>query len=154
MRKVILTLKAYLLFFAVFLCIGNWGHAAELKWVYYGSALDGSLVGYYSPETINCLPGGIMELWTKEVSKKKNVADMAKAFGPKFRKLNYSMNHKRLDCGKKRLANLEMRYYDNEGDLIGKADIKKPHWKKIAPGSMGEGLLNDLCRFCRKVPRR
>ncbi len=153
-RKINFALKVNISFFAVFLCLANWGYAAELNWIYYGSASDGSLAGYYSPDTINCLPGGKMEIWTKEVSNRKNILDLAKAFGPKFRKLNYTLTHKRIDCRDKRLANLGMRYYAKNGVLIGKADIKKPHWKEIEPGSMGDGLMNDVCRLCRETPRR
>ncbi len=154
MRKIILILNVNLLFFAAVLCPANWGYAVELKWVYYGSATDGSLAGYYAPETIHCSSKGIVELWTKEVSNKKNVLDMTKEFGPKFKKLNYTLNHKRLDCSNKRLANLGMLYYSKKDVLIGRADIKKPRWKATVPGSMGEGLLNSVCGFCQKVPRQ
>ncbi len=151
MRKFVFILKANLLFFGAVLCLANLGFADELKWVYYGSASDGSLIGYYSPESTKCLSGGIMEVWTKEVSNKKNAMEMTKTFGPKFKKFKYSLNHKRLDCAKKRIANLEVLYYSQKDVLIGKAVIKKPHWKEIAAGSMGGGLLNSVCGLCRKA---
>ncbi len=154
MRKTTFIIKANLLLIAAVLCLAGTGFAAESGWIYYGSASDGSLAGYYSPESIKCQSRGIVEIWTKEVSNKKNVEDMAKEFGPKFKKLSYALIHKRMDCAKKRLANLEMAYYSKKDELIGKAEIKKPRWKAIVPGSMGEGLLKGACGVCRKAPPR
>lgn len=147
-------LKAGILFFVATLCLADRGYAAKSNWVFYGSASDGSLSGYYSPETANCQSGGTLEIWTKEVSSKKNVADMAKTFGPKFNKLGYTLNHKRLDCVNKRVANLGILYYSQKDVLIGKAVINKPRWKPIKSGSMGEGLMYSVCGLCRKAPQR
>ncbi|HET6420932.1 MAG TPA: surface-adhesin E family protein [Geobacteraceae bacterium] len=154
MQNYPLIFKASFLFFAATLCLAGRGYAAEFKWVYYGSASDGSLSGYYSPETANCQSGGTMDIWTKEVSNRKNVTDMAKTFGPKFKNLGYTLNHKRLDCANKRLANLGMLYYSKKDVLIGKAVIDKPRWKPVKSGSMGDGLMDGVCGLCRKNPPR
>lgn len=152
MRKIIFNLNANLLVFAQLLCLATWGYAAELKWVSYGSASDGSLVGYYAPGTIDCSSKGMLELWTKDVSNKKNVLDMTKIIGPKFKQLNYTLNHKRVDCVNKRMANLGMLYYSKKDVLIGRSDIKKPNMRETVSGSMGEALLNSVCGFCQKLP--
>lgn len=123
-------------------------YAGERKWIFYSSNIHGK--GYYSPETIQCLSDGILQVWTKNYSNKKHRNVSIKSLGVKYSKLSYALIKVSIDCKNDRSAILNVSTYATNGELIDSEAFDVPTWRTITPETTNEALKKAVCGACRQ----
>jgi len=135
-------LRIAILVFA--LIIISMGDLYGADWKLY-SFSDNVGHNYYDAQSITRPSKNIVRVWERTNYTEKGVMDWVGKFGEKFANLSYSISLEETNCAEKTYRFLSGHYYDNSGKLI-LSDSSPTEWLSIVPGSIAEGLYEEICK--------
>lgn len=132
-----------LLFFTSFICIAIFSVNAFSQNRWKLSAVDTNGTKFYIDETLSQQPNGNLLGWQKSELPPNNIYPPGSYFIARYE----------WNCSDKIHRQLQFLIYNRLGNFIEQLDTDKS-WKDIAPESVAEVILNDVCSVLRKAPNK
>uniref|UniRef100_A0A7C3SNJ7 Surface-adhesin protein E-like domain-containing protein n=1 Tax=Dictyoglomus turgidum TaxID=513050 RepID=A0A7C3SNJ7_9BACT len=118
----------------------------SLRWKFYW--INNFGVCFYDIESITWsstwLSKRVAKVWWKIIYTEKGKEEMARNFGEKYKKIDYSLALNEFDCATKKVRDLELYNYFLDGEVV-ENHTYSSSWKSIIPESSLEALFNELC---------
>jgi hypothetical protein len=125
------------------LTIFGYGEVWGADWKLYD--LDGQILRYYDTESITRPSKNIARVWVRLEYTDKGVIELVKKFGKHYENFKVIIALNEMNCSDKKIRNLSITHYSNEGKVILKAS-RKSEWEYIVPQSVAENLYKFVCK--------
>jgi len=106
----------------------------ETQDYWFEISVSSSSKSLYNPTKVLCDEKGMLKVWIKAVE-----IDTSK-------RLSHSMTRFELNCRKDQMRVLSDTSYDKNGAVIRSETVRTPEWEEVIPDSVGETILNTVCR--------
>jgi hypothetical protein len=147
MKSLLVKLGVILIGLIIFSYAEVWGE----DWRGFGTTEVNAGRWFYDAESLTYPSKDIVSVrtnvyvWT-DTNSKKGTDRYVEELKKRFKNLNHVMSLTEVDCKDKRVRNLEITSYSNDGKVLSFAQNPKKDWDSIVPGSRDEALYKAVCK--------
>ncbi len=147
MKSLSVKLGVILVGLSIFGCGEAWGE----DWRGFGTSEANAKRWFYDAESLTYPSNDTVRVRTnvyvwKNTHSKEGTDRYVEELKKRFKNLNHAMSLTEVHCKDKRIRNLEITSYSNNGKVLSSIWNPKKDWNFIVPGSRDEALYNAVCK--------